>query len=65
MRLGASSWLLDNGERIGVASVYDEKEEDEVSLKKWEVMGWKGSFGKIVGLGSVSRNSSGFLYLIY
>ena len=40
MGLGASGWLLDIGERIGVGSVYEEG-GGEVSLEIRELMGWK------------------------
>ena len=58
MGLGASGWVLDIGERIGVGSVYEEG-EGEVSLEIRELMGWKGGWEKFVGLGLESRSSSG------
>ena len=64
MGLGASGWLLDIGEKIGVASVYEEG-EGEVSLGSCEAMGWKGGCEKLVGLGSESTKFLRFSKFYY
>ena len=47
------------GESIGVASLNEEEEREEVSFGSWGVKVWKCGIEKIDGLGSESRNLPG------